>query len=117
MIENFRDKKNTNGFDKNPQNINTNGRPASIRNELKELIERDGEITIPAFQVRRINEDGSVVLNLPTQEQLAMKLIDWAVSKKGNDSLKAIQMIMEQIDGRPEQKIELQKEIEITLDI
>jgi len=34
-----------------------------------------------------------------------MKLSSWAMSKKGNDSLKAIQMIMEQVDGKPNQEI------------
>ena len=38
--------------------------------------------------------------------QLAMKLQQWALSKKGNDSIKAIQMIMEQIDGKPTQPID-----------
>jgi len=36
-----------------------------------------------------------------------MKLSSWAMSKKGNDSLKAIQMIMEQVDGKPKQEIEI----------
>jgi len=82
------------------------GRPVSIRNQLKDLLEADGNVTMPANQVLKINDDGSVVLKLPTQMQLAMKLSSWAMSKRGNDSLKAIQMIMEQIDGKPLQAIE-----------
>jgi hypothetical protein len=81
------------------------GRPVSIRNQLKDLLEAEGNVTMPANQVVKIYEDGSVVLKLPTQMQLAMKLSSWAMSKKGNDSLKAIQMIMEQIDGKPPQEI------------
>lgn len=94
------------GFDANPQNINREGRPVSIRNQLKDLLEAEGNVTMPANQVVKINEDGSVVLKLPTQMQLAMKLSSWAMSKRGNDSLKAIQMIMEQIDGKPKQEVE-----------
>ncbi|MCB0446089.1 MAG: hypothetical protein KDD03_00985 [Gelidibacter sp.] len=105
MIENFGDKINTKGLDKMPQNINKNGRPVSIRAQLKDLLESDGNVTMPSSQVVKINDDGSVVLKLPTQMQLAMKLSSWAMSKKGNDSLKAIQMIMEQIDGKPKQEI------------
>jgi len=82
------------------------GRPVSIRNQLKDLLEADGNVTMPANQVLKINDDGSVVLKLPTQMQLAMKLSSWAMSKRGNDSLKAIQMIMDQIDGKPLQAIE-----------
>jgi|AntAceMinimDraft_6_1070360.scaffolds.fasta_scaffold07654_3 hypothetical protein len=101
------------GIDKNigietrfPKNNPTKGgRPVSIRNQLKDLLEAEGNVTMPANQVVKINEDGSVVLKLPTQMQLAMKLSSWAMSKKGNDSLKAIQMIMEQVDGKPNQEI------------
>jgi len=82
------------------------GRPVSIRNQLKDLLEADGNVTMPSSQVVKIKKDGSVVLKLPTQMQLAMKLSSWAMSKKGNDSLKAIQMIMEQIDGKPKQEID-----------
>lgn len=92
-------------FDKMPENINREGRPVSIRNQLKDLLEAEGNVTMPANQVVKVNEDGSVVLKLPTQMQLAMKLSSWAMSKRGNDSLKAIQMIMEQIDGKPPQEI------------
>lgn len=98
------------GFDNNPQNINRNGRPVSIRNQLKDLLEAEGNVTMPANQVVKVNEDGSVILKLPTQMQLAMKLSSWAMSKKGNDSLKAIQMIMEQVDGKPDQKVTMQTE-------
>lgn len=82
-----------------------NGRPVSIRNQLKDLLQSEGNITIPANQVVKINEDGSILMKVPTQMQMAMKLSSWAMSKKGNDSLKAIQMIMEQIDGKPMQEI------------
>lgn len=106
-IGNFGDKVNTNGFDKNPENINRKGQPVSIRNQLKRLLEQEGKITIPANQVHEVKDDGSVVLILPTQDQLAMKLISWALSKKGVDSIKAIQMVMEQIDGKPKQELDV----------
>ncbi len=105
MIENFGDKVNTNGLDKNKDNINREGRPVSIRKEIKELLENDGNLTIPTSQIIKTNEDGSVVVKVPTQTQIALKLQGWAMSKKGNDSLKAIQMIMEQIDGKPLQEV------------
>ena len=98
-------KANTNGFDKNPQNIG-NKKP-SIKKQLLELLENDGELKIDAGKVLRIEDDGSIIIKLTTQMQLAMKLQDWALSKKGIDSLKAIQMIMEQVDGKPKQNIGL----------
>ena len=86
------------------------GRHPSIKTQLKELLYADGNITIQNTQVIRVNEDGSVVLKLPTQMQLAMKLSSWAMSKKGSDSLKAIQMIMETIDGKATQPVEVSSE-------
>ena len=98
-------KVNTNGLNKNKDNINREGRPVSIRGQIKGLLENDGNLTIPTSQIIKTNEDGSVVVKVPTQTQIALKLQGWAMSKKGNDSLKAIQMIMEQIDGKPLQEV------------
>jgi len=81
------------------------GRKPSIRKQLSELLEKDGQITIPAKQIAKVNDDGSVTIILPTQMQMAMKLVSWAMQNKGSESLKAIQMIMEQIDGKPKQEI------------
>jgi len=115
-IDNFGDKINTNGLDKNKGNINREGRPVSIRGQIKELLEDDGQLTIPASQIVTTKEDGSVVVKVPTQTQIALKLQWWAMSKKGNDSLKAIQMIMEQVDGKPMQEIK-QENTHKSLDI
>ena len=82
------------------------GRKPSIRKQLSELLEKDGQITIPAKQIAKVNDDGSVTIILPTQMHMAMKLVSWAMQNKGSESLKAIQMIMEQIDGKPKQEIE-----------
>ena len=106
MIENFGNKINSSGLDKNPENINRNGRPVSIKAQLKDILESEGNLTIQANQVIQIKDNGDVVIKVPTQMQMAMKLSSWAMSKKGNDSLKALQMIMEQIDGKPTQPIE-----------
>lgn len=103
---------NTNGFDKNPQN--RRNKPVSIRAQLKRLLEQDGKITIPATQVYNINDDGSVVLILPTQDQLAMKVMSWALGKRGNESLKALQMIIEQVDGKVTQPVKHEGDLSIS---
>lgn len=82
------------------------GRKPSIRKQLETLLDKDGKITFPQNQVVKVNDDGSVTVKLPTQMQMAMKLATWAMGNRGTDSLKAIQMIMEQIDGKPKQTIE-----------
>ena len=83
------------------------GRKPSIKNQLNALLNQNGKLTIPKKQVIKINKDGSVVVALPTQTMLAMKLNEWAIGKSAKDSIKAIQMIMEQIDGKPKQEVEI----------
>jgi len=107
--DNFKGKGKDTRFPKNDPT--KGGRKPSIRNQLKELLEKEGKIKIDPRQVVSIEDDGGVIIKLPTQMQLAMKLQQWALSKKGNDSIKAIQMIMEQIDGKPKQEIDLDNRI------
>lgn len=85
----------------------SNGRKPSIRNQLKTLLKSDGKLKIPNENVLSIEEDGSVIIKMPTEMQLAMKLKQIAMGGKNNNTLKAIQMIMEQIDGKPKQTFEL----------
>lgn len=106
-IENFGTKRNTNGFDKNPGNINKEGRPLSIRTDIKTILEGNGEMTIEAKNVSKIHENGNITIHLPTSEGLAVRLLEWVNSDKGNESLKAIRMIMETIDGKPTQEIDV----------
>jgi len=103
---NFGDKINSNGFDKRPEDATKGGRKPSIRKQLEEMIGDNGNYTIAADQVLKVNDDGSVLVDIPTANKLTLKLLQWADSNKGNDSLKALQMIMEQIDGKPKQEIE-----------
>lgn len=86
------------------------GRKPSIKNQLKDLLKADGQVTIPASQVLKINDDGSVLMKLPTEMQLAMKLNSIAMSGKNANTLKAIQMIMEQIDGKADQNIKIENQ-------
>ncbi|GAA3638979.1 hypothetical protein [Flavivirga jejuensis] len=105
MIENFGDKKNTNGFDKRPEDTIKGGRKPSIKRQLIELLEADGEILIEKKDVIRVYKNGNVKLKLPTEMQLAIKLKQWAMSKRGTDSIKALQIILEQIDGKANQNM------------
>lgn len=89
------------------QSGNPKGRQVSIKRQLKDLLVKDGAITIPAKQVVKVLDNGDVQIKLPTQQQLAMKLVSWAMSQKGNDSIKAIQMIIDHIDGKAVQPIDL----------
>lgn len=105
-LDNLGDKAGSNGFDKNPQNARKGGRKVSVRKQLEELLEKEGRVKIEAKQVISIEEDGSVIIKLPTEMQLAMKLSQLAMGNKSNN-IKAIQMIIEQIDGKPRQPLDI----------
>ena len=83
------------------------GRKPSIKKQLNALLKQNGKFTIPKKQIIKINKNGSIVVALPTQSMLAMKLSEWAMGKSAKDSIKAIQIIMEQIDGKPKQEVEI----------
>ena len=99
-------KANSNGFDKRPEDAIKGGRKPSIRKQLIEMVGDNGTYTIAAEQILNINKDGSVEVDIPTSERLVLKLMEWVDSDKGSNSLKALQMIMEQIDGKPKQEVE-----------
>ncbi len=101
--------RNTAGFDKHPENINRDGQPPSIKRQLKELLAKNGEFAIPEKLLLRteIKEGVSYyIFKLPTQKALANKLLNMAM-RSSVTGLKAFQMVMEQIDGRPHQSVDV----------
>ena len=86
-----------------PGNKHGKGAPISITNQLREILAQDGEMVIKPEHIIKTNDDGSVVIKMPKRDMVAMKLLQWAMSKKGNDSLRAIQLIAERTEGRPHQ--------------
>ena len=103
----IRPEDNTAGFQVNPQNNNKKGPPVSIRNQLKQILMSDGSIKIKPEHVKKINDDGSVEVIMPKKDMVAMKLMQWALSNKGNDSIRAIQLVMEHLEGRPAQSLNI----------
>ena len=67
----------------------------------------DGSLKIKPEHVKKINEDGSVEVVMPKKDMVAMKLMQWALSNKGNDSIRAIQLVMEHLEGRPAQSLNI----------
>lgn len=90
-----------------PGNKHGKGAPVSIRNQIKEILAMDGSLKIKAEHVKKINEDGSVEIIMPKKDMVAMKLMQWALSNKGNDSIRAIQLVMEHLEGRPPQSLNI----------
>lgn len=114
----FGNKRNTNGLDKNPDNINKSGRPISIKNQLKELLAKNGELPISSDTFLRMitnKKDGKeyYLFKIPTQDALALKLISLAMSKNTN-GFNALKLLLETFDGKANQPIENKIPITIT---
>lgn len=97
----------TGGFDKNPQNINKKGPPISIRKQLREILTMDGTLKIKPEHVKKIHDDGSVDILMPKKDMIAMKLMQWAMSSKEGASVRSIQLIMEHLEGKPHQSLNI----------
>ena len=107
---------NTAGFQVNPQNINKKGRPPSIRRHLKELLELEGKMVIPHLSILETKKNGDVVISIPNQEKIALKLQQLAMSGKGSVTLRAIKMIIEQLEGKvPQTKIIIDQGLDLSL--
>jgi len=89
------------GFDKNPQNINKNGRPPSLKQRLQKLLDGDGKMKFKKKDIITIHDNGDVTIKVPMYDALMIKLVSMAMS----DNLPAIKLIMEYLEGKPEQKV------------
>lgn len=117
--KNIRPEDRTNGFEKNPQNINRKGAPrkVSIKRELEKLLQADGTLVFRGNQIIDFGKepDGTqyVKIKLPTQEALAHKMISIAMgSNKYSNTLRALIQLLEQFDGKPNQNINANIETE-----
>ena len=111
----IRPEDNTNGFQKNPKNINRNGAQISIKNQLKELLLKEGELPLPVKQFVKMDIiDGKeyYIFKIPTQLALALKLVSMAMGKN-NNAFQAIKLIQEMYDGRAKQEIDANMETTI----
>jgi len=100
--------RNTAGFDKHPENINRKGQPVSIKNQLKDILRKDGELPIPKEQfIRMAEKDGKeyYIFKIPTQTSMALKLVSMAMGKN-NNAFQAIKLVQEMFDGRAKQEID-----------
>lgn len=73
---NFGSKRNTNGFDKNPQNINRKGQPKirPLRDMLNAISENHDELIVPLDQCEIDEKKGEVKIKIPSKEKIAISL-------------------------------------------
>lgn len=107
-FDNFKGKANSNGLDKNPQNILGKGQPISIKTQLKEILKANGELTIKTADVIKTKKNGDVVISVCTEMNIALRLTQLAMGKADATTIKAIQMLLETFDGKPRQVIDFE---------
>ena len=97
MIENFGDKRNSNGLDKNKDNINKNGAPKGERlvTKLKKLLKSDAAKIDKALE------------GLSVDDALMLQLVKIGLSGDDNkEKLSAIKEILDRIEGKSTQFVE-----------
>ena len=100
------------GFDVHPENINKKGRPPSIKNQLKEILKKDGKFPISKTLLIKETED-NYIFKIPTEQALAFRLSAMAVGG-GKDAFKALKLLLETFDGQAKQPIEVTPVMPIT---
>jgi hypothetical protein len=103
----------TAGFDKHPENINKKGRPISIKNQLKELLVKDGELPIPKTAFVR-ETDSHYFFKLPTQQALALKLVNMAMAK-GANGFNALKLLLETFEGKAQLSVQSESSVNINI--
>lgn len=116
--------KDAKGFDKNPQNINKNGRPLNrpLKEYLVELEGKENKIQIPLSACQIVGD--MVIIKLPSKENMAVTLFknaikdvrwfqEWAkitgeyaptkgeITGKNGEPLNAAPTIILQYEGKP----------------
>lgn len=108
--DNFKGKRNTNGFDKRPEDARQGGRKPSFRKELERLISMDGLMRIENIyeleksngKYKRTGNSFSVgEIMIPTIQQILLNAINRAASSKD------WKIIYEIFEGRPKQSLDL----------
>ena len=110
--DNFGDKANTNGFDKNPDNINRNGAPVSFRSRFKEMIKtEESVIWVNEDQVEiKTDDQGKVIYGVKFhgEDAIVASIMSIAKSKKNlRVALDALKFLWEQVDGKAVQAVDL----------
>jgi len=92
------------------------GRKPSIVKQIIKMIDSDGVMTFKRENVVSI-DDKEVKIKVPTQRAIAFKLLETAMNSDDSNSLKAMNMLLDRIDGKPGQKLEINSTVEHNLNM
>lgn len=124
-LDNFKGKQNTAGFDKNPQNINKEGRPLDLKeNYRKTLEDQDGTIwkkinwqgtpeqfdelrPLMGIPMKRRGNTYKIGFNLHKKEALLARMDEIAFTAKHSVSAGMLKFIWEAYSGKAQQHIDV----------
>ena len=88
-----------------PGNKHGKGAPISIRNQIREILAMDGSMKIKKEHILSTNKDGSINILIPKKDMVAMKVMSLAMTGSGATTIRALQLIIEHLEGRPAQSV------------
>ena len=94
-------------FVKGDPRINRKGQPPSLKRAMLELIQKDGSLRFKKEQIKTMHDDGSISVIIPTAQALMIKLVSLA----GGGNIKALQILLEYIDGKAKENVKIEGEI------
>ena len=97
------------GFDKNPENINKNGRPKKIYTILKQMGYSKDDVNTCFGELIWYNEEElNKVFNDPEKPIITQITAKALLESKKSGSVSLIKDVLEQVLGRPNQKVEVE---------
>ena len=86
------------------------GKRSSLKRQLTAMLEAAGELEISNKNIVETKDNGNVVVKLPTDEALAFMLMK-LTERSDSIGLKAIQIVLHTVDGKPRQAIAFEAEM------
>lgn len=95
----------TNTFKERPHEA---GRPrGSFKSIIEDLVKKEGLFRVPKKDCV-ITED-EVLFKIPDREKLMLRMLSLANSKNQNTAMKAIDWLVNRVDGKPKEHIEVKQ--------
>ena len=97
----------TQGFKQNPQNINRRGRPPGLNEQLKTaVLEGNGTYRVSKAKIVKTTKN-FIDIKVPTRDQIILRLLEMVEIGTNNEALKAIEVTMDRLEGKPRQTLEI----------
>lgn len=91
------------------------GKDNVLINDIRRLVAKSKKFTVPKEKVT-INADGSVSLEISSQEEMLLRVNNIAMSKKSSnkEAMQAIDWLMTRLYGKPKEHVEIEQREQLT---